>query len=85
MKTNICDVCMGNNSSIKLGSLRIRFGTSIGKHIIDLCKEHENYFKECGFEELTTENEAEFYKFLTELMHKVQQNYHKTAYHHSPE
>ena len=56
MKTNICDVCIGNNRSIKPSNMRIRFSTTIGKHIIDLCKEHENYFKKCGFEELRQHN-----------------------------
>jgi hypothetical protein len=81
MKTNICDVCLATDKVVKLISLRMSFSTSVGKHTVDLCKEHQSYFDEHGFKKLTSENEAEFYKFLTDLMHNAQQNYHQITHH----
>jgi len=46
-----------------------------------VCKRHENYIKDHGFEKLTVENETDFYKFLTDIMHKTNKNYHQIVYH----
>jgi pterin-4a-carbinolamine dehydratase len=36
---------------------------------------------ERGFQKIRTENEAEFYKLLTDMMHKAQSNYHQLTHH----
>lgn len=81
MKANICDACLADDKAIGPSVLRAVYKTSIGRQAIDLCKKHENYIKDHGFEKLTIENEAEFYKFLTDMMHRAQENYHQIAYH----
>ena len=81
MKANICNVCLADFKEVKPCSVRISFRTTIGRHIVDLCKEHEKYIDERGFQKIRTENEAEFYKLLTDMMHKAQSNYHQLTHH----